>query len=272
MMDAALFGELMDEARDFSLPALTLGLASEPLLNPGTAGMVAAAERAGSMDIRLGTNGQLLSERVADDLIAGGLTRLEISVDAADGATYRKIRPGGDFGTLLSSIDMFLERREKHGSRLPLLRLSFLTLPHNEGQLDLFLARFGFAADMVSIQRPIWFPGSRLERPPGLDGQSPGGPGREEGPGGRGAGDGAPPSPPPAEGTCLQPWQRLGLDALGRAWPCCSWYGEDILGLSAGKMSVHRVWTSLELRALRAAHLGGDPGPACRRCLSAGAA
>ncbi|MDR1309422.1 MAG: radical SAM protein, partial [Deltaproteobacteria bacterium] len=251
-MEEGLFLDLMAQASERALPALTLGLASEPLLNPAAARYASLADRAGIMDIRLGTNGQALDGPAIDQILDSGLTRLEISLDAADGVTYRGIRQGGSFSRVTRAIDLFLERRAARGLTWPLLRLSFLELPRNLGQLPLFLARWGQAADMVSIQRPIWFPGSRLEKP------SP------------------PTAPPPAgqnpgQAVCPQPWQRLGLDHLGRAWPCCSWYGQGLLPLSAASQDVASIWGSDGLSALRAAHLGGRlPGP-CRECALSGA-
>ncbi|MDR3135794.1 MAG: radical SAM protein, partial [Deltaproteobacteria bacterium] len=91
-MDEGLYLSLMSQAKEHSLAALTLGLASEPLLNAKTPKYIALAARSGIMDIRLGTNGQALTRRLTNALLYSGLTRLEISVDALAPATYRQIR------------------------------------------------------------------------------------------------------------------------------------------------------------------------------------
>jgi hypothetical protein len=220
---------------------MTLGLASEPLLHPQIDSLVAAAHKAGVMDIRLGTNGQALGPELVKRLLASGLTRLEISVDAAKASTYEAVRPKGSFEALERGIEAFLEERAKRGQELPLLRLSFLALPENQGELEAFLGRWSDKADLISLQRPIWFPDSALPEP-----KSP--KSRESG------------------GFCVQPWQRLAIDHEGRIWPCCSWYGEGLLRLDASRDPIAKAWLAPETEALRRAHLEGDlPGP-CLDC------
>lgn len=241
LMRPEVFERLIVQAEEHRLPALTLGLASEPLLHPLAAAWVGRATRAGIMDIRLGSNGLALREEVAQALIDSGLTRLEISVDAVRPETYRTIR-GGDLVGLERAIDQFLEFRLAAGSETPLLRLSFLRLEVNRDEMKPFLERWQGRADMISIQKPIWFPGSALPRP-----ETPG---------------------RPMAPVCAQSWQRLGVDHNGRVWPCCSWYGENILPFNVNTHSPAEIWRSPEMEALRRA-LSGPPEnipPACRQC------
>ena len=241
LMADSLYERLMGEASEHQLPALTLGLGSEPLLHPGAAALAARAVRAGIMDIRLGTNGLRLDEEISRALIDSGLTRLEISLDAARPETYRAIR-GGDLEKLERDLDRFLDLRQKAGLDFPLLRLSFLKLDLNQGELDLFLRKWADRADLISIQEAIWFPGSRLPRP---------------------AQAGRPLAP-----VCAQSWQRLAVNYDGHLWPCCSWYGENLLTFNVRDHSPAELWRSPAMEALRQA-LSGPPEkipPACRRC------
>ncbi len=240
-MEEKLFDRLMAEAAEQGLPALTLGLGSEPLLNPRAARWIARAERSGIMDIRLGTNGLRLTGETAQALVDSGLTRLEISVDAARPESYQAIR-GGSLERLSANIENFLETRQRLGSPWPLLRLSFLRLPQNMGELDDFLNRWEDQADLVSIQEPIWFPGSGLPRPEN--------PGR------------------PLAGSCAQPWQRLAVWSGGRVSPCCSWNGEELLPFDSRAGSIAAFWNSREMAQLRSALSQGPENypPACRNC------
>lgn len=238
LMDEALFQRLLDQAREYRLPAMTLGLGSEPLLNPKAAQWTAAAVRAGIMDIRLGSNGLALDGNTAKVLVDSGLTRLEISVDAAKPETYKAIR-GGNLDTLERRIEQFLHIRNAAAQKLPLLRLSFLKLPNNAGELAPFLNRWQGLADMVSIQEAIWFPGSALPRPPS--------PRRSIAP------------------RCAQPWQRLAINYDGSVWPCCSWYGETLLPFNANKDGLAAIWRSPEMAELRRALSSTPPAP-CARC------
>lgn len=241
LMRPELFQRLMDQARDHELPALTLGLGSEPLLHPSAADWIRLAGRAGIMDIRLGTNGLMLKEELIEALVDGPLTRLEVSVDAARPASYREIR-GGRLDLLERAVDLFLETRARAGAEAPLLRLSFLKLEQNRGELEEFLARWRGRADLISIQEPIWFPGSRLPRPEN--------PGRPLAPG------------------CAQPWQRLAVHHDGRLQPCCSWYGRDLFSPSEAGSDPAAFWRSpamAELRSRLSASAADIPA-ACRPC------
>jgi hypothetical protein len=250
-MAEGLYLDLMAQARAYSLPALTLGLASEPLLNPNLCRYIALADRAGIMDIRLGTNGQALNAFLIDSLLESGLTRLEISVDAARAETYRQIRPGGRLSQVEWAANYFLEQRAKKNIKLPLLRLSFLKLPQNNGELEPFLKKWQSQVDLISVQTPIWFPGSKLEQmPPKLSETT---------------------APSQEDGYCLQPWQRLGLDRLGRVWPCCNWYGRELLSLSAQDLKISNIWQSESLNNLRKSHLSNNLPPLCRTCAQSGA-
>ena len=241
LMEKRLFQRLMAQAEEHRLPALTLGLGSEPLLNPAAAQWVGLAVKAGIMDIRLGTNGLLLNAENAKALMDNGLTRLEVSVDAARPETYRAVR-GGDLEALERNIDQFLDLRVKAGLKMPLLRLSFLKLELNRDELEPFLNRWGSRVDMVSIQEPIWFPGSSLPRPKN--------PGRC------------------LARQCSQPWQRLGITHDGRGWPCCSWHGDKLLSFSAEEMPLARIWTSQALDDLRNSLSRTEDliPPPCRLC------
>jgi MoaA/NifB/PqqE/SkfB family radical SAM enzyme len=238
-----LYRRLMDQAREGAIPALTLGLGSEPLLHSRPHLMVKEAVRAGIMDIRLGTNGLLLTEPLMDALIDSGLTRLEISLDAAEPVAYRAIR-GGDLVELEKKIHLFLNKRAQSGAPWPLLRVSFLKLELNKNQLGPFIARWRGLADLISIQKPIWFAGSKL-----------------------------PPPPPKTvlSVPCGQPWQRLGVTYDGHVWPCCSWYGENLLAMTSQKTSLATIWRSQSLTDLRARLTFNRPTPECLACAQAGA-
>jgi hypothetical protein len=240
------FHSILSEARELSVPAMTLGLASEPLLHPKAVFMAAMAMKSGIMDLRLGTNGQLLSERLIGEILDSGLSRLEISLDAATARTYAQVRPGGDYEGLVRNIYRFLELREARSLDFPLLRLSFVSLPVNREELSEFMDMWAGTADMLSIQKPIWFPGTSLDKPE------------------RGRGS-----------LCVQPFQRLGIFWDGNYWPCCSWYGEDLLGLKSPGTGIAKAWQSAPMKALRRglSQEGRELCPwACQECQAMGAA
>ncbi|MDR3204959.1 MAG: radical SAM protein [Deltaproteobacteria bacterium] len=249
-MDQGLFFNLMAQAREHNLPAVTFGLGSEPLLNPSVTNWIALAVNSGVMDIRLGTNGQALTPQTTQKIIDSGLTRLEISVDAAEAQTYAQIRRGGDFDKLTRAIEYFLELKTKKNLIFPLLRLSFLKLPQNKFQLKPFLKLWSTRVDMISIQKPLSFPEAELKLKRISKKTSP-----------------SLPPTPSFRPLCLQPWQRLSVDPFGGFWPCCSWYGETLLNYNALETVVSTLWLGPTITALRRALSLGRPPRACLLCL-----
>jgi hypothetical protein len=60
------------------------------------------------------------------------------------------------------------------------------------------------------------------------------------------------------------------VDHDGRLWPCCSWYGESLLGLDAHKIPIAKAWRSEGIEELRRAHLAGSLPAGCRECADRG--
>jgi radical SAM protein with 4Fe4S-binding SPASM domain len=244
-MDTGLYQRLMDQAREYGLPAMTFGFLSEPLLSPDLPGMIRLARRSGVMDIRLGTNGTLLTGDISRQLIDAGLTRLEISLDALTPQTYARIRRGGNLDNVIRHVMEFLEIRTKSNTRFPVLRISFLKLPHNRHELGPFLDFWSDRADMFSIQEPIFFDHTPIMND--LDFE-----------------------PPTINETysCAQPWQRLIIRANGDAFPCCSIYGLKLALGSAEQRPLARLWASPLMDKLRKLHRQGRGRRmnVCRQC------
>ena len=244
-LDFRLYQKALVEGADFGLPSLRLGLTGEPLLIPDISNWVEAARQRGFIDIALITNGRLLSPGLSRELIEAGLTRLMISVDAADEEIYSQVRPGGDWNLLLANIAAFLEAREKSGSVLPLLRLSFVEMNINRHQRRAFEERFAPMADYLSFQRYQNILGAedtKFASFPDLSG-----------------------SEKAAAGFCSEPFTRLALHVDGGLFPCCSDFGRQrpLANLTSG--GIFAAWDSEAARAL--AGPGAAGAEPCRTCL-----
>jgi radical SAM protein with 4Fe4S-binding SPASM domain len=245
MMGLDLYQKLMDQAKEQGLPAMTFGYLSEPLLHPALPEMIAMARKAGVMDIRLGTNGALMSREMGHKLIEAGLTRLEVSLDAYRPETFRRIRRGGRIDRVVHNILDFLEIRQKAGSDFPVLRLSFLRLPYNEKEIEPFMAFWKDKADLFSIQEPLYYHEAPIAKKLSFTAE-----------------------PADPDFRCAQPWQRLIVRADGQAFPCCSLYGLKLKMGSAWERSIKDLWDQAGLEALRRLHKAGKyrQNPACRLC------
>jgi MoaA/NifB/PqqE/SkfB family radical SAM enzyme len=99
-MDARLYEHVLRQLRGAgTVRTLCLMLQNEPLLDPGLEERVRVASRVlprrtARMVV---TNGSLLDADRVRSLCEAGVTRVEVSIDAATEETYRKVRPGLSF-------------------------------------------------------------------------------------------------------------------------------------------------------------------------------
>lgn len=102
--------ELFGAARTMYLSA-----ACEPLTHPRFREILAVASRSGVPDLRVLTNGVLLTPELAEALLSSGLSSLQVSVDGVRAATYERIRRGARFERLVSALRLLAERKRRIG-------------------------------------------------------------------------------------------------------------------------------------------------------------
>ena len=82
----------------------------EPLVRDGVEDYIARLHALGVEDLSMTTNGQLLAER-CDRLLAGGLRRINISLDSLDSGKFERITRTKSFSTVMHSIDVAQKSR-----------------------------------------------------------------------------------------------------------------------------------------------------------------
>jgi wyosine [tRNA(Phe)-imidazoG37] synthetase (radical SAM superfamily) len=150
-MSIGTINKIADECALYNMPAVNIGGCSEPLLDARLAlETIGIFCDAGCMDIFFHTNAVLLSESVSEKLIASGLTFFCVSIDAATGDMFSKVR-GGDFGRVVKNVEKFLEIRGSE--KLPALRVSFLETRVNTEEKNDFIGYWKAKADFVEVQK-----------------------------------------------------------------------------------------------------------------------
>lgn len=101
--------------RHFLTAAAGLGMSAvrftggEPLVRRELPEMIAAAAGTpGVEDVAITTNGSIFRKR-HKELVAAGLQRVNISLDAVDPQVFRRLTRGGDVNVVLDAIDLSLE-------------------------------------------------------------------------------------------------------------------------------------------------------------------
>jgi MoaA/NifB/PqqE/SkfB family radical SAM enzyme len=115
------------------------GLWGEAFLHPELYLEILERLKRRHIGVRTVSNGTLITEKLAERLVVLKLDSVDISVDAARGETYRKIRRGGELEQVVNGITAINRFKKKHGSSFPEIKLLFLGLTDNIEELPEFV-------------------------------------------------------------------------------------------------------------------------------------
>tara|TARA_B110000014_G_C20121252_1_gene594305 strand:+ start:693 stop:1775 length:1083 start_codon:yes stop_codon:yes gene_type:complete len=270
--DFEVFKEVIDEGVSKGLKSIRLNYINEPLIRKDIIKFIKYARDAGILDIYFSTNGSLLTDDVARDLINSGLFRLQVSLDAFTKETYEKIRTGGNFDDVIKKVLRFIEIRNELGEALPTLRVNFVKNETNQHELDNFVKFWEDKADSIGIQDLVGMMNGygKLSdeelKKKGLD----------------------------SNFRCAQPFQHLTLRYDGSVLPCCTFFGAEIpvsqlktktgvefsnvdnIGLLDKSLkskliikTIEETWKSKEMEFFRDIHKKGEfwKHPVCKKCV-----
>lgn len=247
------YKKIIDKAVNKGTKAIRLCYINEPLIRPDLDQFIKYASDAGILDIIITTNGTLMTKAVSKKLIEAGLTKLNVSLDAATKETYDKVRVGGDFEKTIKNIHDFLDVRKDLGRKLPKIRLSFVVSKINQHEYDEFVKYWEKKVDSLGVQYV----------------QNPFGEGKFED---KTRGDQFmienKKSRPP-KFYCSEPFKRLTLRSNGDVLPCCSFYAVDMLVGNWKNTSLEEIWNGQKMRELRGIHKKGEyyKNKICKNCV-----
>jgi radical SAM protein with 4Fe4S-binding SPASM domain len=264
--------EILNSFRDAGnpIPAVIVGLGSEPLLYKEVKNVIMACKNAGVMDIFFGTNAVLLDEELSRFLIAQGVTRLEVSLDAATSETYQKIRSKDKLELVESNIKKFVEIRNSLQKKLPVVRLAFVVQELNYDERNLFLSKWKGIVDYIDFQQMsdfskvtsnlgkdlsyYLFDDETAEEKKKLTDEL-----KHKLKLRNGSND--------SELFCPYPFNSLNVWADGDISPCCCFHGRALTIGNINEKSLTEVWHGKEMKALRSEILDGRLNRVCRSCL-----
>ncbi len=140
-MSDAVFDRILEGIRSCAPPpSVIFGGFGEPLAHHGIVDMVSQtkAERA---RVEIITNGTLLNEACAQDLIDAGLDRLWVSLDGAQPEGYADVRLGADIQDVLTNIERFAAMRVPRQHPVPEIGIVFVAMKRNIGDLPQLLVK-----------------------------------------------------------------------------------------------------------------------------------
>jgi MoaA/NifB/PqqE/SkfB family radical SAM enzyme len=138
LMALEMFRSLVDDLFQLGTRRIDLVGRGEPLLNPAAVDMVSYAKSKGML-VLLCTNGSKLSEDKAESLVAAGLDRLNISLNAGTEDNYPNIHvteTPENYRRVKRNLSFITGLRAERGSSCPYVRLSFVVSAKNYFEIE----------------------------------------------------------------------------------------------------------------------------------------
>jgi MoaA/NifB/PqqE/SkfB family radical SAM enzyme len=258
-MPPELWELILAEIKENGLPSILMDHEGEALMNPRLEEMVGQARDAGVIDIWLHTNGILLTRERSAALIEAGLTKLNVSIDAAAEETYNKLRLGGSFEKVCKNIHDFILEKKKRNADYLRVRVSFCFQEDNAGEYHKFIEQWQDDVNMITFQDTIDM--SAFEKPDVDYDVS-----QEELEKKYSCGE---------KYTCDLPWLVPIIDVEGNVLPCGNpirRHNEDfILGNLFKGDTIKSCWNSMKMNDIRALLKKGQyyRNSMCRVCAQA---
>ena len=238
VMSDEAFRRSLDEVAALGAQQVVLTGFGEPTLDPNLEGKIEHAKSRGLRTYII-TNGSALTERRARGLLEAGLDEMRVSFYGMSQATYGAVMRGLNFERTRDNLLRFLEIRAATGARCR-VQLSYLVLPENAGDVDLFRDFWEPRVDFLEIWRPHNFGDGRDYRA------------RTE-----------------HKRTCGRPANGpLQIQWDGTVVPCCYDFNNRIKLGNAFEQPVPEILAGERYEELRRAHAAGDFArfPYCDQC------
>jgi len=140
-----------------SLQTISLHGLGEPLLHPDIFRMIRMAENKG-IHVRFITNGTLLTQGVAQQLIKSKLWRLIVSIDGSTPETFELIRSGACFENVIENVKYLLALRNNSGKNFPKIDFNMVVCKLNAAEVIPvleFADKLGIDSVILSSLKPL---------------------------------------------------------------------------------------------------------------------
>jgi len=286
-MSMELFRQIVDQVP--GVGRVVLHGVGEPMLVKHLPDMIRHLKARGT-HVLFNTNGTLLAPKKHREIIDTGLDELRVSLDAAEAATFLKVRGKDMFDRIVRNVSAFTNLQAATGATKPVVSLWLTGLKETVDQLPEFVrlaarigvkevhlqrlvfddAGFGMARPDSSLfeqtradEEAVIAEATAIGRELGMSLDASGA--TEPGLSLKKAADDKP------WATCRRPWSLMYFTAHGRALPCCiapfSARGYETYTLGdATQQTLREIWNSPAYRDFRTDLVGDAPPKPCQGC------
>ena len=243
LMKMDLFSKIVDEARDF-VSDVYLHHRGEPLMNPALFDMIRYARAAG-IKTRFHSNGTLLSEDKARQLLEAGPDMVSFSVDGFTKESYEHVRIGATFEKTVENILRLAALRREGNFRRPYIVIEKICFKQPESaacqqEIDALRRRFLDAGvdEIIAKEEYVWAEASAPET-----------------------------AAAPACSACTFPWYAMVICFDGSVTPCPQDFHAHMTLGDASSSSLKAIWNGEPYRQLRRRFATDiDSLTLCRKC------
>jgi MoaA/NifB/PqqE/SkfB family radical SAM enzyme len=230
LMDFELFTRIVDECAEHGpIGKVSLHKDGEPLAHPRIVDMVRyLKDKSAAETISFTSNGILMKQRKAEQLLEAGLNQVSFSIDATSGDTYKQSKGRDKYDQVEENVRNFLAMKPDDVQ----VAVKFIRMQENEGEEECFIETWrNLGADILITEYHDWSGSVRDSSLVSIEATS--------------------------SYACENPWYSLAVNWDGKVSICCvDWDSQAVVG-DANSESIYDIWHGEALRSIRETHLAG---------------
>jgi len=246
VMNMELYKKIIDDCEKSKIKELVLSFFGEPLLDKSLLERIKYAKERG-MNIGFSSNGSMLNEKWARDLIESGLDSITISLDGYSKETYEKIRRGLKFEVTKRNILGLVEMKKMLNRQNPSVNLVLVEMKENQKEIKKFYEEWKNRVEGINIINMRNWAGAIEKETTPESFHSKKGMKRK---------------------PCVSVWTEMYVDWEGKVVLCCDdWNSSTVIG-DLNTQSIEEVWKGDKLNKIRNFHKSKEfyNIPLCSKC------
>jgi radical SAM protein with 4Fe4S-binding SPASM domain len=238
-MKLDLFKNIIDQANELGVGAITIASRGEPTLHKDLGEMLKYAKsKENIFEIKLNTNATKLTEGLCNQIFESEVNQVVISADHYEKKTFEELRKNSNFETIVKNVKLLFETRKKFKNPLTEIRVSGIDF-YKSTNKNIFRDFWIKISDEVTI-------GDVLERWDTYNNKPH----------------------PEINDPCENLWDRMYIWFDGKVNPCDADYKSYLSYGNVNEFSIKKLWNSKIIKNIRNKHTTNqrseiDP---CNKC------
>tara|TARA_B110000483_G_C18103092_1_gene506630 strand:- start:21 stop:1190 length:1170 start_codon:yes stop_codon:yes gene_type:complete len=238
-MKLDLFKNIIDQANELGVGAITIASRGEPTLHKDLGEMLKYAKSKNNIfEVKLNTNATKLTEDLCNQIFESEVNQVTISADHYEKKTFEELRKNSNFETIVKNVKLLFETRKKFKNPLTEIRVSGIDY-YKSTNKNIFHDFWIKISDEVTI-------GNALERWDTYNNKTH----------------------PEINDPCENLWDRMYIWFDGKVNPCDADYKSYLSYGNVNEFSIKKLWNNKTIKNLRNKHTTNqrseiDP---CNKC------